>query len=1386
MPHFVGYRTSVRALARFLAFALLPFHPHLHAEQCPENPFLHKIANDGTARFELNERIKHPHFWWPRTLLNYHVVLSGTSAPPERWSLMDATAGRPTPVQVSDLRKENGKIVAATVSFFSDLPTGGHRSFVLNTATAQAPASEKEPKGIASDDSGIVLDTGVLKVRIPKSQAIGQGKTAPGPIMAVNDGKGWVGESSVVSPRKSVRKITTEVQNDGPLFTRVRVSYDFEGGARYAATIKATQGYCFVEFTEEFSGLSVEDQAEFDFVWTGLPLTHRSGAEPIDKPHTLYYRGEDPFFTGPDRVENPAKEFYFRLGHCAADSTILRTSADFSNHTTGRAVGLCVLDGSKWDDGDYSIWAASETLSVRFRYKDGKLEWRLPLAGKSRQLGFAGYDLNDPKNAETLSRFSAYDDSPATLASIANRGIANGSDIVSFINSRYGGMSLDAIKDWQLAYPETAAKPAPHALAAGDRFLKTVASLDAYDNALWGDHEALHVEGNWFSPVSLRQMSQWIVPGFNKFRAQMPPELRERATALLLFQSYLATREEISPIRHMLKGHPNFMADWKYPLMAGAWLFPDHPMAREWADRFEKFVELAGIFYVRPNVKSWEAKGGRWTENIGTYNWAFIDPATRANELGLLYDGRDRMASAGQALHGEYLSGIVTAPVKLGKDGLPLEFPAGTALLPENGFQRIHPAPPGCSGWRSAALLPENGFQRIHPPQGAHSTRRQIPGCIESFGNSFWNYAPLTAAHMLWINRRPVGSPTGFESDSAPAGLTLQPQGTNPRLRSAKYTGYGIVLRSAVDTPDEISVYLQQVDKGPNYRWGFGNENGGGDIYYYAAGNSYAGHFTEDAGDRRVNDAELTCNTGVYKQSTFRGIGMNDLTEPFYDLGSAQFAEILARPGPDAYSWPEYESRSVMLVGHDYIVTYDAVNNTSRVAWNTVKGQDKMPTIISIRGDVNYRITQTSVDNHGLVTEGMRLEPYKSGTDRMVLVSHRSDVKIVSPKKNSGSLVSEVKMPEGSDFIYQQRAPFVSEENGRVFAGRAGAIRQFKDGRTELNLFKGRRIGAKALQLAVDNPSMGISAVFRNPSEVLGQFYSRKGGKLTVSFSGGVPQGVRLFIDGAPATVRAEANSLAVQLPPGEGRWQLTAGPAVPMAPEITHSVARADGAAVFFTPVPSATSYRIESSHNGGVTWTSVATSKTPEFILCSIQAPDKIDVRVIALNGGTESLPGRDYPVYVTGKPAGPPEGLRLSLAKDEATASWGEVLGAKEYVLYRRKAGEASWREVHRGTERNYRDAVKGIFPATEDPGLEAEALRQPAKKLAIFEYAVSAVDGVGESAKSSIATADPASWRNWNPATPLHYKRRSAYWLPPFVKPEQVPPADYPQEAAGEVR
>lgn len=1337
----------------------IPFLGSLQAKS-GDNPYLHQVAADGTARFDLKELTCHPHFWWPRTLLNYRVIPSAGSTPPEQWFLQDAKSGAAIPMQVSEIASKDGKVAAATVSFFSDLPTGAERSFLLRTfgnkgardpvqPTAQPSVSLRESK------EGIILDTGILKIRLPGSMEATDKDGMPGPIMALNDGRGWVGESSLLSPSKRVTSLKTEILDRGPLFARVRMTYRFNGGATYTATVKAAAGEDYLDLKECFSGLTKEDDARFELRWKELRLTHRRGDEPIKEPKKLYYRGEDPHFTGPARIEDPAREFYFRVGHSAADSTIQTTSMDFSDKESGRCAGLCVMDGSLWDDGEYAIWASHETLAVRFRMPGEWLEWSLPLAGRSRNLAVALYDARKgPAGSDHSAPAGAEERSD--LATIAATGAPRPKGGISFINSRHGSMSLDVVKEWILSYPK--GNSLPRSVDIPSKSPASTASLPSYLKALWKDNELFHPEGNWVHPVTLRIMSSWVVPGFNAFRAEMDPAMREKITALLLFQSYLAAREEVSPMLHMLKGHPNFMADWKYPLMAGAFLFPDHPMAREWADQFQKFADLLGIFHVRPTVPSWDAKGGRWTENIGTYNWAFLDPLVRANQLGLLFDGRDRIANPGFALHASYLAGIVTAPVKLGDDGKPFDFKPGTPLLPENGFQRIH------------------------PPQGAHSGRRHIPGSADELARSLSAFAPLVSEHLLWASRRPTGSPTGAEGTEGTPQPPSPPAGTDPGLRSAKYTGYGLVLRSAVGTPQELSVFLQQIDKGPNYRWGFGNEGGCGDIYYYAGGNSYAGHFGEDEGDRRVSDAELTCNTGVYKDSTFRGIGMNDLTEPLRDLGTAQFAELLARPGTDAYSWPEYERRSVMLAGHDYIVTFDTVNGMSRMSWNTVKGQDLMPTLLPLRGETMFRTTMSSFSKRFGTSEALRFEPYKGGGDRMVLVSHRKDVSAENIGEPGGPQVTKVSLPEATDFIYQMRDTFRSDKEGRSFEGRAGIIRQFKDGLTELSLFSGRAIGAGGLRLATGNPGMGIGASFRNPFESSGIITSKEGGTVTFTLSDAGETMPLLNLDGAPVKNRTEGSDLIAEIPPGTWHWQLTRGSAAPIPPEITDSVATRDGARISFTPVPSASSYRIERGDPAGLTWTPLAETKETSFLIGGITAPASFPIRVIALNGKdgqVESRPGKAYPLKVTGKPPVPPSGLRLLLAKDQVQLSWGEVLGAASYLVERRKQGDPDWKEIYRGKKCASADQAPGVLPAYTEPGLRAAAMRYPAQDGTLYEYRVRSVDETGIGDPSPSATTDPASWCNWQPDTDIAFKRRSAYWLPPYVTKDQVPPASYPK-------
>lgn len=203
-------------------------------------------------------------------------------------------------------------------------------------------------------------------------------------------------------------------------------------------------------------------------------------------------------------------------------------------------------------------------------------------------------------------------------------------------------------------------------------------------------------------------------------------------------------------------------------------------------------------------------------------------------------------------------------------------------------------------------------------------------------GEWLFNYDPIVAENIFWAGT--FGKELEHKlKDSDWAEVykrihTVDNRGTNPHLKSCKYVGHGIVLRAGVDTPEELSIHLEQVDKGPNYRWGNQAQGNSGGIYFYAQGQIFTGHENENAGDHITNNLDGVTNFGVMKNGEFRTIGMNELTAPLYDLGVAQFAELLPATGKDLYSWPEYQSRSILLVGTDYYLIFDETGTNWRAA----------------------------------------------------------------------------------------------------------------------------------------------------------------------------------------------------------------------------------------------------------------------------------------------------------------------------------------------------------------------------------------------------------------------------------------------------------------------
>jgi len=347
------------------------------------------------------------------------------------------------------------------------------------------------------------------------------------------------------------------------------------------------------------------------------------------------------------------------------------------------------------------------------------------------------------------------------------------------------------------------------------------------------------------------------------------------------------------------------------------------------------------------------------------------------------------------------------------------------------------------------------------------------------------------------------------------------------------------------------------------------------------------------------------------------------------------------------------------------------------------------------RGSPNdVRITNVS----GNETKGVW---YDGTGDFMAVISHKPGTSVA--RENFGCRVTADAF---DDMVFRNPDGVKWSGKGDAFTGTAGVIRKKKAGGTELAVFHGSLIGAGGVTLEVDNPDLGVSAAFADPAEIAGTCFGRAGGQLAITAANGFPEAAAIYVDGARLESQRAGNRLTATLPAGRHRWQLAAGLPTPIPPTITRTENRSGAATVFFTPVAGAARYRAELSEEGGTTWKPAATI---------------------------------DQPAVSTA--------VRLD---------WGEVLGVAEYRVYRRAKAAGEFAEVYRGRQRSCVDPAASVVPAFDMPGHLAAAAR-PADGCTIYEYAVTAVTGNGESAKSAPVDTDPASWANWDPKPGERFRR-----------------------------
>jgi len=1293
------------------------------------------IFSSGKAEIKLQDHLHHPYYWWPNTLLSYPIIFEENTVF-EKLVLIDQKSGKIFPFQLTDFETTVDGKTKAILNFIADLPSGG--SYDLNLKNG---IPEKCPK-LSAERHGnqIIVQTDKLSVWLPASRKGGRG-TLPGPVLGIaRKGKTRMGKSTFLKGQRELKRLDTKLVSVGPLFVEISIHYLFSDGASYQANIRCIRGYDFVEIKEQMSNFPDNEACCWEINWTGFSPTHRqapnhpyySGQGLQEKKETgfRYFNWEkidQKMLKGHLGIIQPkdSTRIPFEIdvyGNYPAEKTV--TSSVFWDDRSMQSVGIFMNNALDWNDGKYSVWRVSGRLSVNFYYKNGQLQWKYPLSNGTRSTALSCYDhQKDIDYMDDLWKKHQPQHHPSGFTYSAVR--MSQLSYNSFLQNRYGTIHLNKIKDWVLTYPDSLPLE-PAIFKKGELNF----ARDLEQDFLYGDFVLeLPVSGpcqnSGYGPTSNRQFYWKWIDALNRLLPEMSFADRERFMAMSLFQAYVAAGEEYMPMRNMLSGHPNFLADVKSTPAMVAFLFPEHPEAKNWSALFGKYIDLNTHFHTRPYVKNWNSKGGRWTENLGTYVWAYLKPSLRANYLLQNYlDGVNHLTNANNTMIASWLLNSLSAPY----NGESLNF-----YKNDNG---------GLDNHYWGIVTKENGPRRVHPPQGAHSARRMPSASFWLLGKALENYAPLLSENIRYVSHPDDQEMEVLDKKDDPFSIMYPDKnydlGTPPDFKSDKFTGYGVILRAAVGTKDELSIHLQQIDQGPNYRWGWAADGGCGNVYFYAAGKSYSHNGKEDSGDRRVQDTDLITNFGVFKDGRFKSIGMNVLSEPMYDLGTGQFAEIVSSKR-NKYSWPEYKGRSIMLVGSDYFILYDDVHDNNiggRLSWFTHPLED-LPEIVIIKArGMGSSSNNGKVDKTELTGKESKGVWYDGTGDFMTFISHKKGYQ--TERAPYGAVITS---PQGlNDYIFRNDTPVEVNDTGLVFSGTAGFIREREAGQEEWALFHGTRIGNTDLQISTSNPDTGISAVYSSKNEINGQYDSREMSQIGFQWSGMIPSGVRFYLDGIPQPVTAEGQKMIIRIPAGKHIWNLTEGLPDLLRPDIDYTQNEKGEVLLGIHPVPGSTGYRFEYSTDVGKSWTKLKQQSSVSLKVSPREVEPKGYIRVFALNNVHESEASVIYPVYFTKERPHYPDGLKLDIKPVEIRLTWGKVLGCREYKLYRREKGSKKFHLIYRGKEPFFTDRL-------EMPGM-------------ICEYAVSAVNGNGESFLSHVADNDSSDWLNFDPRSGEPFRRTAS--------------------------
>lgn len=1290
----------------------------------------------GSLEFRLEDHIHYTLYSWPMTPVTYRVDFSGDSVRAEElFLLFDSTQ---TPYQLSDMIcRDDGTLLSADVTFMTDLPSGGSRIFRLKKGT---PVAFEYPVTITETDDFIRLSNALIQVKLPKSCEFPQNPS--GPVMALNDNNDWVGSSTLISDGRKVIQIKTSCVESGAVFAHFRVEYIFEGNGSYRADIVLYDGLDFVMLDEQVSGIDSDEQIFWRFDLCGFEPTHRYAPNNPGKlredPNYLtfedypWHKIDEPYvdsFTHPMDLPTVGEhgELPFRLNVFETQNAVARNkNACFWDERSGQSVGIFLRRSENWDNERYDIFTSWDGSAIKYFYENNSLWWRFPVANGTRSIGLTVYDHEKDKQCfvDVIERLKGFEGFPAPEIGLFAVSYSN------YLENWYNTLNLNKVKDYTLLYPKEARRA--ERLCSAPSFSSPEAMLEHMFTYLLVPSLPLYGASVncGFSGVPYRRMSEQYFSTYNMIYDRFSDAQREQTEAILLLLIYLAQGECCTPMFVMHGGPPNLLSDVKRCLGTTAGLFPEHPDYELFMQTFEKLIPLTSKFMTRPALNEFMLRGGRWAENLGLYTWAYLNTLDAHSVARILGGRRNSACTPETDMLGQWLIHSLTAPF----NG---DNPQTLALHLEN--RRY---------WSKDCWLEGKDSRRLHPPQGAHSARRSPPNAMWHLALALERYAPLTAENLRYISHYDDVEAEAQSRSNLFEALSEREKrdgGTQPEFRSCAFTGYGVVLRSAVETENEISVHLQQIDGGPNYRWGTAGIGGNGAIYYYAAGKAYSHNGTEEIGDGLFNDCDAGCMLGVWKGYKYRSIGPNVMANGYFDMGDFQYAKIDAEVCPDSYAWPEYQSRSVTLSHSDYILIYDAVGSThtkTRFAWD-VALYDEFPDIQIL----------TKTDNHWeLFTPESKSVWYHGMGDSVALVTHRNGIKA---KYSDGCAVVR-NGDEWVDYILRSKTPVHVNRNGIAFKGTSGAVRVKKDGTYSLALFDGCLLAYQDIKIETEGEKpVAVSFDDFHGHTIEGRVVSLHDSKVRVTRKDGDDE---IYIDGKNA-VQDEGGYVFIHK--GEHKLSLTQKGhlPVPAAPQIMHISTGSGQANIKWSCVHSAEKYEIEMSRDGWKTWTHTAFAYVTQCEITGLENETKYHFRVTGQNAEHCGEPSHEYPAIISESVPLSPDGLSIDFVPGGELLSWGEILGACGYALYAREP-QKDFHLLCKGDIRefNYQKAGSGIE-----------------------EFAVTAINLNGEGELSNVIDDNPNTLANWSPCKKT-FDRNSLYNHHPFYalnihqcrpSPEQYP-------------